>query len=505
MATRGKFTLKPSALSQHTANFNKILEQVPAPKIESIELVKPAEIVIAAEPISQKEAVVNNQENKHEVEGDNKPFIFGEKLTDRVVNADKTETDVATPTEEAVEQKPVAPLWTGHGEAEEKFDNDLYTIMRLNCKLYVLESDKANWAERGYGVLKLIDTPDGSNCKIMMWTDKCFRLILNTKLFDKMQIDRANKKSIRFNAFDNGTIRIFLIKTANPNDCDELCDTLQMRLNEYTSKLSTSQANEETSKANKNVVFKCDCNLYKENDEQSRSASLELYSFTDPANASRSHQLFLDIVNKHTQEDIYLSTYLKLIKIVKQISKTNESFEFEIDDFSYSAESQKHKFRVTLSDKENETQIMDLYKKEPKLRMDDSSNGGFDRDEDETQEEEDTSYNDESNEANRKSDSLNESDRSDSSVSSSEVESEKPNVFDQETGETKRKRRAESDDEQEAVFKKQEIEPEGEAAAAGGGGGEEEAKPESSHKRSAEENEDNEDNDASKKTKVDEN
>ena len=45
-----------------------------------------------------------------------------------------------------------------------------------------------------------------------MWTDKTYRLILNTKLFEKMQIDRANKKSIRFNAFDNGTIRIFLIK-----------------------------------------------------------------------------------------------------------------------------------------------------------------------------------------------------------------------------------------------------------------------------------------------------
>ena len=51
------------------------------------------------------------------------------------------------------------------------------------------------------------------NLKVM-WTDKCFRLILQTKLFEKMQIDRANKKSIRFNAFDNGTIRIFLVKVS---------------------------------------------------------------------------------------------------------------------------------------------------------------------------------------------------------------------------------------------------------------------------------------------------
>lgn len=97
----------------------------------------------------------------------------------------------------------------------------------------MLETDKAKWIERGYGILKLIDSNDGINCKIsksslklkfciklslldlikiVMWTDKCFRLILNTKLFEKMQIDRANSKSIRFNAYDNGSIRIFLIK-----------------------------------------------------------------------------------------------------------------------------------------------------------------------------------------------------------------------------------------------------------------------------------------------------
>ena len=33
--------LKPSSLSQHTTDFNKILEQVPVPKIESFDLIKP--------------------------------------------------------------------------------------------------------------------------------------------------------------------------------------------------------------------------------------------------------------------------------------------------------------------------------------------------------------------------------------------------------------------------------------------------------------------------------
>jgi hypothetical protein len=45
-----------------------------------------------------------------------------------------------------------------------------------------------------------------------MWTDKCYRLILNTKLFENMSIDKANKKSIRFSGYDSGNVRIFLVK-----------------------------------------------------------------------------------------------------------------------------------------------------------------------------------------------------------------------------------------------------------------------------------------------------
>ena len=42
---RSRFVLKPSSLSQHTENFNKNLEKVEAPKIESFELIKPPTII----------------------------------------------------------------------------------------------------------------------------------------------------------------------------------------------------------------------------------------------------------------------------------------------------------------------------------------------------------------------------------------------------------------------------------------------------------------------------
>lgn len=41
--------------------------------------------------------------------------------------------------------------------------------MKLSCKLFVLnvlETDKVDWVERGYGILKVIDSNDGVNCKM---------------------------------------------------------------------------------------------------------------------------------------------------------------------------------------------------------------------------------------------------------------------------------------------------------------------------------------------------
>ena len=216
-----------------------------------------------------------NNENSAEQAPVETKIIFGQNLTDRVINA-ASPTDLgseqtasssssvnqngksgengeaAGSSSEAKAKAPAAALWSASNEneyAERNEIEDLNTILKMNCKLYVLESDKANWAERGYGMLKLIDTPDETNCKIskfvfysslsiildfskfyrlktchsfllglylklfqVMWMDKSFRLLLNTKLFEKMQIDKLNKKSVRFNAFDSGTIRLFLVK-----------------------------------------------------------------------------------------------------------------------------------------------------------------------------------------------------------------------------------------------------------------------------------------------------
>jgi hypothetical protein len=403
-------------------------------------------------------------------------------------------------------------LWPSSTEknAEPYYDpteSNENTLFKVNCKLYLLEADKQNWVERGYGILKVIDLSDDLNCKIMMWTDKCFRLILHTKIFEKMQIDRANKKSIRFNAIDNGTIRIFLVKTGNPNDCDELFELLTNRLNKFILKSSklTTNLNNATIKNSKSILFSCDCNISEkclnEADESNNTttstssktipAKIQLFTYTPHTTSpdstkleANNHQLLLDLVDRQNDAKIFLSTSLKLIKLkasIHQRSKSSEdlsshpisgpshskkdSFEFEISEsvvsFSSSEFSLKSnsKFNILIEDKELASNFLVFFNKEPKFRsnLDDSSQDDDENDQDDI---DDQNTEDNDNEPLRKSNSINESERYGSS-GDDEQEEEEENANDScsiETGEkTNRKRKNYDSDNIPTAFKKQDT------------------------------------------------
>ena len=127
-----------------------------------------------------------NNENLNEPEASCN-VIFGQNLTDRVINVlspvdlDK-ESNNDVDTEKGKDEngqasldsknKPASALWSSSNEnefAEKNEIDDMNTILKINCKLYVLESEKSNWAERGYGIFKLIDTPDETNCKMSLF------------------------------------------------------------------------------------------------------------------------------------------------------------------------------------------------------------------------------------------------------------------------------------------------------------------------------------------------
>lgn len=403
MSTRSpfsKFSLKPSSLSQHTANFNKILEEVPAPKIDQIILEKPKlghtikSVEIKAD-LAAPEIVENKKESDTaQVEAPAPSFVFGQQIKDRVVNAVSSDEEEKTHTtngngkkegNEQLSQSEVAPkpIFGSVDTETEKFNassletDDANTLIRMNCKLFVLEKnqkDQSNWSERGYGVLKMIDSADGINCKIMMWTDKIYRLILNTKLFEAMHMERVHRKSISLNGQDEGTLKNFLIKCGNPNECEELFTKMYLRLKNYREKIaiigkSETAASKECKKEEKQMVYKCACEL--KTNETSKNVKVNLYNNSKFSNTPNSQRLFIEILDATNDDTQILSNqYLKSIKLDKTLlEKQDESrlLEFEIKE----SFSKIHK--VTIKDSVSIEKFLQYYEDEMKSTNVDTS------------------------------------------------------------------------------------------------------------------------------------
>ncbi|XP_027707019.1 ran-binding protein 3 isoform X5 [Vombatus ursinus] len=138
-------------------------------------------------------------------------------------------------------------------------------VLQIQCKLFVFDKTSQSWVERGRGLLRLNDmasTDDGTlQSRLVMRTQGSLRLILNTKLWAQMQIDKASEKSLRITAVDaeDQGVKVFLI-SASSKDTGQLYAALHHRIlalrsrmeQEQETKISTSepevtQSNEEDS------------------------------------------------------------------------------------------------------------------------------------------------------------------------------------------------------------------------------------------------------------------
>lgn len=479
-----KFSLKPSSLSQHTVNFNKILEEVPAPKIESIILEKPKLAGVALDA-NKPEAATNEQhepvEKKEEKVEAPSSFLFGESLTDRVINASETQAQPdgktngqftngngSTNKEAATAAVAVDSISANSdGKTGQMFnkqesnvdtllneskhvclENDANTLIRMNCKLFVLDKDskdQANWAERGYGILKMIECEEGDNCKIMMWTDKCFRLVLNTKLFESMTIEKVNRKSIRLNAQDYGTIKMFLIKCGHPNECEELSHKMVYRLNTYKEKLAkgalskptnvplsaTAETKSET--AVRSVVYECDCDIkcLQKTDSEMTTQKAKMTVYTSKSSGNNSKQLFLDISDADdANKQILSNRFLKSAKLAEKLA--GNELEFEV------AQSFTVSYKVTIRTETTVTKFLDLYEQEKKESDETSCNDSLNNSE--------TSSDDEEEESDSKK---NNSVSQDSSANKSTLteNTESQDQVDEAVNSVSKKRRCEDDNE----------------------------------------------------------
>ncbi|KAG5897480.1 hypothetical protein JTB14_031105 [Gonioctena quinquepunctata] len=111
-------------------------------------------------------------------------------------------------------------------------EEDENNILKISCKLFYFDKVSSGWQERGRGTLRLNDfeQEDHIGSRVVFRTTGNLRVIINTKIWAEMVIEKASEKSIRITALDaNGEIKVFLIMSTI-EDSTRLYSHLQSRL-----------------------------------------------------------------------------------------------------------------------------------------------------------------------------------------------------------------------------------------------------------------------------------
>lgn len=115
-------------------------------------------------------------------------------------------------------------------------------VIDVNSKLFAFVA--SNWEERGPGSLRLNDSNDSNGTRysrVVFRTSGNLRVVLNTKVWKGMVVEKANQKSLRLTAIDSkdGQIKIFLAM-ARPDDISTLYAALKNRIQAEKDKADTS-------------------------------------------------------------------------------------------------------------------------------------------------------------------------------------------------------------------------------------------------------------------------
>lgn len=190
-----------------------------------------------------------NMENRvTETCGPTKNFVFGEMVGERVSGVGDTsltpdnDKQKSVPAEsttqtlvesaaahQAKQTKPeLQEVLVKTGEENES------NVFQVNAKLFSFDKATQNWLERGRGLLRLNDMTDKNESsfqsRLVMRTTGCLRVILNTKVWSGMTVEKASPRSVRVTAAESdGDIKIFLIMT-NPKDADQILSAIEWRI-----------------------------------------------------------------------------------------------------------------------------------------------------------------------------------------------------------------------------------------------------------------------------------
>lgn len=106
-------------------------------------------------------------------------------------------------------------------------------ILDVSCKLFAFVA--SNWEQRGPGSLRLNDVNAAVNedarSRLVFRTLGNFRVLLNTKVWGGMVVEKPSQKSLRLTAIDanDGAVKIYLVM-ARPDDISNLYSALKKRI-----------------------------------------------------------------------------------------------------------------------------------------------------------------------------------------------------------------------------------------------------------------------------------
>ncbi|GBP29007.1 Ran-binding protein 3 [Eumeta japonica] len=107
-------------------------------------------------------------------------------------------------------------------------EEDEVNVLQISCRLFAWES--GSWRERGRGVLRLNDASDGEASRVVARVSGSLRVVLNTKLWPAMFVERAGNKSLRITAADaQQQVKLFLVM-GSPGDIAQLYRALLTRI-----------------------------------------------------------------------------------------------------------------------------------------------------------------------------------------------------------------------------------------------------------------------------------
>ncbi|CAG0904545.1 unnamed protein product [Cyprideis torosa] len=107
-------------------------------------------------------------------------------------------------------------------------------VVHVLGKLFRYDPLDKRWQERGTGQVRLNDSRTDGSSRVVVRTQGSYKLILNSKLFPRMVLERASTKGVKITAVDSedtGLVRVFLIKCGSPSDAENLESAILRRIN----------------------------------------------------------------------------------------------------------------------------------------------------------------------------------------------------------------------------------------------------------------------------------